>query len=135
MTTAKQTAVTIGFAVALAACAYGHLSAALSGSEAPSIALFALALVAGVVIKRWGALLALLGPFLAMVALEATGYVTPAYLEWGDRPLASAPGIFLLILLAMTLALGIGLGWLAHQILRPMRGRSDREASPVSPHD
>jgi len=124
---AKQTAVAIGFAVALAACAYGYLSATLS-SDALGIATYALAFLAGVAIRRWAALFVLLGPFLVLAALEAMGYVTPAYLEWGDRPLASPPGVFLLISLAILVALGIGLGWLAQQSLRLMRSQGDREA-------
>ncbi len=132
MTAAKQTAVTIDFAAALAACTYGELSAAQS-RDALGIATYVLAFLAGVVIRRWGALLVLLGPFLVLAALEATGYVTPAYLEWGDRPLASPPGVVLLFLFAIIVVLGIGLGWLAQQSFRFMGSRGDREASPENP--
>jgi hypothetical protein len=111
MTPRTRTGLVIAFAVALGLFTYGSLAElSFFDSDAAGVTTYALALFAGVLVKRWWALLAVLGPAVVLAALEATGYVTHAYLEWGDRPLFSPPGIFDLIALGVAILLGIALG-------------------------
>lgn len=111
MTPRPRIGLVIAFAVALGLFTYGRLTElSFFDGDAAGVTTYALALLAGVLVKRWWALLALVGPALVLALLEATGYVTHAYLEWGDRPLFSPPGIFNLIALGVAILLGVAIG-------------------------
>lgn len=132
MTTKTRIALTVGFAIALGLLQYCELRE-IPSQEAAAIALWAVAVGGAVLIRRWWALLAVLGPFLALLILELSGYVTQAYLEWGDRPLASPPGIFSLIAIGAIILLGLALGWFGEYLVRASRHWRARWKSPVTP--
>ncbi|MDQ2630584.1 MAG: hypothetical protein M3Y75_06365 [Actinomycetota bacterium] len=66
------------------------------------------AIAVGFAVRRWWALLALLGPLLALGYLQVTGYVSP----WRDgaAPLLSPPGIAFFVWFGLALSIGIALG-------------------------
>jgi hypothetical protein len=66
-------------------------------------------LIAAAVVRRWFAVLAVLGPLVALGILELSGYVGPQE-EYANLPLLSPPGIAVLVELAFLLMLGMSLG-------------------------
>ena len=106
-------AVTVALALLLGAWAYldewtyqqgGSLATAVDSAPVV-VAIFVITILAGALVGRAWVLLALLGPIASLAYLESTGHRGPD----GISPLTSAPGIFLLVWLALLLALGIAL--------------------------
>lgn len=89
-----------------------------------------IALIAAAVVRRWFAVLAVLGPLVALGVLELSGYVGSQE-EYADRPLLSPPGIAVLIefafLVMLGMSLGLGIDWLrdARESRRKRRAREE----------
>jgi hypothetical protein len=80
-------------------------------TEAVSVAVLALGLVVGFVVRRAWMWLSLIGPLVGLAYLEVSGFVGSG--DWGREPLLSPPGIFVFIGVGMVLLFGraLGEGW------------------------
>jgi hypothetical protein len=128
-------ALTIVCGLALAVYAYtaekyewsGGVFEDLHSSSLFYLSMVALSFVTGFAVRRWWAMLALLGPLVALTYLEVSGYVSP----WndGNSPLLSPPGISLFFWFGIPLLLGLALGWAQG---RASSARSGRWSEPGS---
>src|SRR3954447_17109422 len=95
-----------------------------SGPLGPSWSLYLpliLSVLVGFFTARWWAIVGVIGPGAALALLELQGFSTQE--EWGDRPLASPPGIATLIEFGLVILLGVGAGLLARELRRGRPGR------------
>jgi hypothetical protein len=106
MTLKARICLTVGLAGFLAFATWADLT---SRSDIVLLVGLAMAIVIGIAVGRWWTIAALAGPALVMFVLEVSGYYTHAYLEWGERPLFSAPGIAELAWQGLAIAIGVGL--------------------------
>jgi hypothetical protein len=114
MGTRARLLITLGLGIFLGA--WTLVTQQSSANDLVAVGALLILLIAAAIVRRWFALLAVLGPLAALVILELSGYVGSQE-EYADRPLLSPPGIAVLIELAFLLMLGMSLGqgvdWLA----------------------
>ena len=95
---------------------------AFAQEDVVGVVFVCLLVLAGALIMRWWAVWVAVGPLVALIYLEVSGYVGPEG-EYADRPLLSPPGIGGLFWIALLLLLGVGLGNAGEWVLQNLKRR------------